>query len=309
MKKQLGVAFAVTLALLSTGCTADVLGRMKGFDVLQIIQSQPVLEAVMRARNIGRILAAIEALILAFVCWYRIHLGVAWLALAKDWLVGITVCAFVLTTAGTAAGLEHWIWNLGVYLGQLFHPGGGFLMERYDRTIGQTADAILTLKRSYPNWPATDSRIVEAFAWIFSFPQTAVFVAANAVGMYLMKMVMQISYAWLISFYWMLTPIVAPTAILPQTRGIFIGWLRTYLSIALWPMFFAFAERLALAIPWSAWLGVGETAADPLDLISSVMQGQIMLVIFNITFFFVYLSIPIASHMIISGAARPFRSL
>ena len=70
-----------------------------------------------------------------------------------------------------------------------------------------------------------------------------------------MKMVMQVSYAWLISFYWMLTPMVAPMVILPQTRGVFLGWLKTYVTVALWPMFFAFAERLALAIPWSAWLG------------------------------------------------------
>ena len=61
MKKKL---FAILfLALLSFGCTADVLGRIKGFDVLQIIQSQPVGEAITKARNIGRVLATIEALI------------------------------------------------------------------------------------------------------------------------------------------------------------------------------------------------------------------------------------------------------
>ena len=61
--------------MLSTGCTADVLGRMKGFDVAQIIISQPVREAVDRAKNVGRLLASIEALLLAFVCWYRVHTG------------------------------------------------------------------------------------------------------------------------------------------------------------------------------------------------------------------------------------------
>ena len=38
-------------------------------------------------------------------------------------------------------------------------------------------------------------------------------------------------------------------------------------------------------------------------------QGELMLLIFNITFFFVYLSIPIASYLIVSGASRPFRNL
>jgi hypothetical protein len=44
---------------------------MKGFDVMQIILRQPVVEAVSRGKNIGSVLDGIEALILAFVCWYR----------------------------------------------------------------------------------------------------------------------------------------------------------------------------------------------------------------------------------------------
>ena len=126
---------------------------------------------------------------------------------------------------------------------------------------------------------------------------------------HIMKMVMQVSYAWLISFYWMLTPIVAPMVILPQTRGVFVGWLKTYVSVALWPMFFAFTERLALAIPWTVWMHSSQGAQGTLDIATSIAQGQIMLLVFNITFFFVYLSIPIASHLIVSGASRPFRTM
>ena len=77
----------------------------------------------------------------------------------------------------------------------------------------------------------------------------------------------------------------------------------------MWPMFFAFAERLALAIPWSAWLGAVDGVTDPWAMTMFFLQGEIMLVIFNITFFFVYLSIPIASYLIVSGASRPFRML
>jgi hypothetical protein len=97
--------------------------------------------------------------------------------------------------------------------------------------------------------------------------------------------------------------------ILPQTRGVFLGWLRTYVSVALWPMFFAFAERLALAIPWSAWIGAAQSSTGAWDTIVNITQGQIMMLIFNITFFFVFLSIPIASYLIVSGASRPFRTL
>ena len=307
MKNRL--AGVLVLALLSTGCTAEILGRMKGFDVVQIIQSQPVIEAVMKARNVGRILAGIEALILAFVCWYRIHVGAAWLSIAKDWLVGIVVCAFVLTTAGTSAGLEHWIWNLGVYLGQLFNPGTGFLWENFDRAVGTNADSILTIQKGLLGGNTEGWRLAEAFAWQLSSPYTAALIALNAIAIYVMKMVMQVTYAWLISFYWMAAPIVAPMVILPQTRGVFLGWLKTYVSVALWPMFFAFAERLALAIPWSVWMNASQGAQDTWDIATSIAQGQIMLLIFNITFFLVYLSIPIASHLIVSGASRPFRTM
>ena len=89
----------------------------------------------------------------------------------------------------------------------------------------------------------------------------------------------------------------------------FLGWLKTYISVGLWPMFFAFAERLALAIPWSAWIGGAGDVADGWEMATAWFQGELMLVIFNITFFFVYLSIPVASYLLVSGASRPVRSL
>lgn len=50
MKKRLcGI---VLLTLLSFGCTADVLGQLKRFAVTQIILSQPVVEAMIKAKSI-----------------------------------------------------------------------------------------------------------------------------------------------------------------------------------------------------------------------------------------------------------------
>jgi hypothetical protein len=309
MKKRVAFGFVVVVALLSSGCTADVLGRMKGFDVMQIIQSAPLIEAVQRAKNIGRILAGIEALILAFVCWYRIHAGGHWLSITKDWFFGILVCAFILTSAGTSAGFEQWIWRVGVYLGQQFSPGQGFLIESLNQAVAANADAILTIQKNLTGDGTEAWRLAQAFAFQLSAPTAAALIALNALAIYIMKMVMQVSYAWLISFYWMLTPIVAPMVILPQTRGVFVGWLRTYVSVSLWPLFFAFAERLALAIPWTVWMNSSQGAQGTWDIATSIAQGQIMLLVFNITFFFVYLSIPVASHLIVSGASRPFRAL
>jgi hypothetical protein len=307
MSKKLSVI--LLLALFSTGCTAEILGRMKGFDVMQIIQSAPVAEAVQKGKSIGGVLAGIEALILAFVCWYRIHAGGHWLSITKDWFFGILVCAFVLTSAGTAAGFEQWIWRVGVYLGQQFNPGQGFLMENFNNAVGASADSILTIQKGMQGESTDGLRLAEAFAWQLSTPYAAGLIALNGIAIYIMKMVMQVSYAWLISFYWMLTPLVAPMVILPQTRGVFVGWLKTYVSVALWPMFFAFAERLAIAIPWTVWMNGSGGRQDIWETATFIAQGQIMLLVFNITFFFIYLSIPIASHLIVSGASRPFRTL
>jgi hypothetical protein len=304
---KLRALLIVALALLSVGCTADILGRMKGFDVQQIVLSQPVIEAVARGRNIGRIAAGVETLLLAFYCWYRIQVGAPWISIGKDWLLGVVSCAYILTTVGTPAGVARWIWNLGVALGELFNPGGGFLMENYDKAVGEHAEQVLYLKKVAPLLGDDQRRLVETVLWSFSSPFMAGVVWLNAVGIYLMKMIVQVSYAWLISFYWMLTPLVAPMVILPQTRGVFVGWLKAYISVTLWPVFFAFAERLAIAIPWSAWLGSFDSASDVWDIASAFAQGELMLLIFNVTFFFVYLSIPIASYMIVSGASRPFR--
>ncbi len=309
MNRRVRIGLILLAAVASSGCTADVLGRMKGFDVMQIIQSQPVVEAVLKARNIGRVLAGIEALILAFVCWYRIHIGATWLSVTKDWFLGILACAYVLTTAGTSAGLERWVWEVGVYLGQQFTTGQGFLMENFDKAVGQHGELILGLQKIIPTLNDDERRLAEAIGWQFSSPYMAGLVWLNAAGIYIMKMVMQVTYAWLVSFYWMLTPMVAPMVILPQTRNVFLGWLKSYISVALWPMFFAFAERLALAIPWSAWIGAGDGTMDVWGLAVNILQSEMMLAVFNITFFFVFLSIPIASYMIVSGASRPFRNL
>ena len=54
------LALVIGLALLSAGCTADVLGRLRGFDVLQIIQSGPVVEAVSKAKNKKEFLEALK---------------------------------------------------------------------------------------------------------------------------------------------------------------------------------------------------------------------------------------------------------
>lgn len=60
-----------------------------------------------------------------------------------------------------------------------------------------------------------------------------------------------------------------------------------------------------MAIPWRAWLGYGD-GVDGWELLTNVVQAEFMLAEFSILLFFVYLSVPIASYLIVSGASRPF---
>jgi hypothetical protein len=124
---------------------------------------------------------------------------------------------------------------------------------------------------------------------------------ANAIAIYLMKMVMQVSYAWLISFC-DADPDGRPDGDPPQTRGVFLGWLKTHVAVALWPLFFA-SPSAWLSRSHGALAGEFDGAVTSWDMATSWFQGEFIF-IFNITFFFVYLSIPVASYLIVSGASR-----
>ena len=190
---------------------------MKGFDVAQIIISQPVREAVDRAKNVGRLLASIEALLLAFVCWYRVHTG-APVAHDRQGLVpgdpGLRV--HPADASAQAPASSNGSGRSACTSASCSTLAQGFLMENFDKAVGRHAQQILDIQvNAVPNMRAEDSRALEAIAWQFSNPWVAGLVGVNAIGIYLMKMVMQVSYAWLIAFYWMLTPLVAPMVILP----------------------------------------------------------------------------------------------
>ena len=150
-------------------------------------------------------------------------------------------------------------------------------------------------------------RFIEAWQYYMSFPVVAAAIALNATGIFLMRLILNVAFVWLVAFYKMIGPLVVPFVILPQTRSIFFGWFRTFASIALWPWLFALAERLSVAIPYSTWIGTDLYTGDLVSGINVIVQGQIMFLAINVVFFFVYLGIPIAAHLLVSGAGRPFR--
>ena len=133
----------------------------------------------------------------------------------------------------------------------------------------------------------------------------------NSVGVLFMKMMLQVSHAWLVAFYTMIGPLAAMCLMTPWTRRIFWGYCRTYLSICLWPFLFAVAERVAQAVPFGYMFAVVRTAgttSDPWIAAAAVGRGGIMMLVCNVLFFFVYLGIPLAAARLVNAAGVPFRN-
>ena len=136
-------------------------------------------------------------------------------------------------------------------------------------------------------------------------PVAVLGIVVNAVAIHVVKLVLQTSYVFLVAFYWALTPLVAPMAILPQTRHVFRGWVQSYVSVSLWPLFMAIVERLAAAIPWADWMGInGLDVGDYAGAVTHWAQGQFMLLVLNLVFLLVYVAIPVVSAKLVSGAVR-----
>jgi len=64
-----------------------------------------------------------------------------------------------------------------------------------------------------------------------------------------------------------------------------------------------------VAVPSSTWIGTDVYHGDLIPGINAVVQGQIMFLALNVVFFFVYLGIPVASYLLVSGAGRALRGV
>jgi len=140
-------------------------------------------------------------------------------------------------------------------------------------------------------------------------PPGAALLILNGTAIWFMAAILQNIHAWLVAFYTILLPLVAPCLVLPWTRRIFYGWVRAYVSLCLWPMMFGICEIVAASVKWGAFLGVANNArgASLGQLAEQVVAAQGALVTTNVLFLFVYLSVPVASYMLVNAAGRPFR--
>lgn len=302
-------------AMLSSGCISQVtLGRMEGSVKPEQVLTRPeITNLIGRGVQVGQVATGALTVILCFICWYRATHGTPFVGHLKEWVLWVGLTVYLLATLRSGIfGPVMWLYQFGQYLGQLFSPPDGFLFGNHDAAVAKMAQFVSLVQRMAPNTgPAglEAARMVESFAWWVLNPVAMMGIVLNGIAIHLFKLVLQVAYTFLLVFYWTLTPILAPLLVLPQTRHIFLGWVKSYASIALWPFFFAIAEHLAIAIPWSSWLGIENLSlANPVASVYDWTQGQLMLIVLNIAFLAVYASIPIVSSRIVNGASQPFRA-
>ena len=303
MRRRAGMILAAAVA--SSGCTS-VLGQLDGLPLRVGLDHSLVVEAVQRGVEIAFRLAGSLAVLLGFHCWYRATHGEPWIALLKDYLGGLVVCVTVLVAMRQGNGPAEWLLAAGTSLGEIFAPPNHALAV-LTQIVEKYATILLRVIETPPDTAQLGFRFLEAWQYVMSWPVLALVIAINTTAIFLMRLVLQIAFVWLSAFYTMVGPMAAPFVLLPSTRPIFVGWLRTVASLALWPWLLALAERLAVAIPYSTWLGTDLYHGDVASGVTAILEGQIMFLALNIVFLFVYLGIPLASYLLVSGAGRPFR--
>lgn len=305
-RRPITFACVVLASGLASGC-ANVLGELDGLPLQVGLDQTLVADAIAKAARVGWEIAGTLVVLLGLHCWYRASHGDPWISLLKEYLSGTVVAIALLESMKAGSGPVDWILRAGLYLGETFAPGDHTLAA-VEKVIARYGGIVLdVVQKGTPVPVPTYYRFVEAWQYHLSFPLIAAAIAANASGIFLMRLILHVAFVWLVAFYRMIGPLAAPFVILPQTRYVFTGWLKTFISIALWPWLFALAERLALAIPYSTWIGTELYTGEVVSGLRVILQGQLMFFALNVMFFFVYLGIPVAAHLLVSGAGRPFR--
>ena len=311
--RRRGLLALLALSGLSSGCISQTTLANLGSNMKPetVLMSPQVLGLISQGQRIGATLLGAMVVILALVCWYRAQQGMAFVGLIKEWFLGAGIALYLITTIGQGdLSAVLWIYKAGQFLGATFTPPQGYWAANHDVAVGKMAafleDSLKAPGQAAPPGSLEAAAFLEGVLGTLMNPVAVLGIVFNGIAIHLFKLVLQVSFTFLLVFYWTLTPLVAPMMVLPQTRHVFLGWVKSYISIALWPFFFAIVEQLSIAIPWSTWLGLDALGASIVGF-SAWVQGQIMLLVLNIGFLAVYASIPVVSNRIVSGAAQPFR--
>jgi hypothetical protein len=309
------MAALLLIALATVACiTPEAMGKMRGLQPDRMVTSPvppQIAEAVAKAKTFGASLAGALAVLLGYLCWYRATQGESWVRLLGTYLGGLLVCAYVIASTGRALGIDQLMLKAGLELGEQFRPATREPLRGWSdgvRATGELVESLQEVTSGGLNREDDANLTAIAVAGFYASQVGALWLFINGAAVWLMALTLQVALAWLLAFYWVLTPLVAPTVILPSTRGIFIGWAKAYGSLCLWPCLFGIMERIADSLPWALFFGVIDTKTlNPILLADAVTQGVAMMFIGNLVFFFVYLAVPVAAWKLVNAVGQPFR--
>lgn len=311
------------LALASAGCiTPEAMGRMRGLRADALMKAPQVTEVAGKTRRFGISLAGALTILFGFCWWHRTMHGVEGgqgVTLTRPligYLAPIIACAYVLATTGKPLGIDQLALDAGLKLGDELHPGTREPLRAWSdmvSTVGRLTQRLFVLSdprsRTGTQETTPEERTATAVAGFYGEPLGANLLFLNGVAVWFMALMAQASLAWLLAFYFAIGPLLAPTLILPSTRGIFIGWLKAYISLCLWPGLFGIMERIFDALPWASFFSMNVDSVNLFTAADAVTQGMGMMLLGNLLFFFAYLSVPAAAYGLVSAASRPFRGI
>jgi hypothetical protein len=299
------LALVLILSALSAGCIDGI--ALKQFGALdvrnEVLKSNDLVSLMRHGGDAGKTVAGAALVLLCLYLGFRAHQGQPWLGLAKECFVGGIVCAFVLSTytlpSGPVRGLANIGWDL---YAQTTKERGLFdvLAPVVARSARTMTDAHGLVERIVDL--ALRQRL-EAFLYRWSQPFWASLYGANVLAIFVLRQILLAVYSFLIAFYWVLTPYVAWTVVLPQTRHVFRGFVQSYVAVCLWPLFLGVTERLMTSLPWESWVG-GASSSAPAALMSQWNQGQLVIFSMNTVFLAAIAAIPVVASKTVSGAIR-----
>ena len=316
------------LVVMNTGCFAvdeKLLTELSKADItIERALFQPsggVENLVKRGVKTGWVMTVVALLVLALYLAGKFLMEkegqVSLRALIKENLWWLVVCFFFLTNIGSGQngggyGLIQGIYRAGEELGELYEPAGGFVTASEGRRAAYQQQAIyaLTAQSEASKVSGEDIGFL-GLLWRSSAQElmernTASGNALLALTLPVVRSVAKISMMVLIIIYWTLTPLMAPLLLLPFTRPIFASWLKSYISICLWPMFFGLIETIASFLPWEAFTHIG-TLHNPLTVLTAMTTNGTALVMLDLTLFMLYITVPLISAKIVnqgSGAVK-----
>ena len=309
------LALALVVASLSGGCLPTTIDKLQAFDPKELIFSQGqgmLTESIAISCRLGERFGAALLVLLCLHCGIKaMRADVNLWSVAKEYVIGALVMLALLGTCRLGQNSPFWIvTQLGDELGKLYQPPDSLLIGSLKQSQLSTVNCILKFLAAVKdaNAEGAEATARDALAHVLSSVPTTATLILNGAAMHVIRIMAKAAYAWMLAFYLIIGPAVVPLLALPQTRPVFMGWFKGFLSINLWPCFFAIADRVGLVMiensPLVRVIGVSSE-----DAIATLVNGHAVLLACNLTFMLVYLGIPVAAYGLVAGLSRPFRGI